>query len=620
MSRRGVPPLVAVRRAGLVLAAAVLASFAAPTAQAASVTASSGATPTTVAFAGGPAGAANVIPAHPAWASLGGSSWIGYRSAQDGPAGPYVYRATLTLPPGAQNGSIAITWYGDDCSSVSVNGAASGPCAGNFAAGGVQTVTRPAIVGANALRFDVTNGGGPTGLLYRAVATYDADTDLDGVVDPVDNCPAVPNAGQANLDGDAFGDACDDDIDGDFVLNANDAFPLDPARAATGTAGTGGDPDGDQVTVAKAEDALALEAGETRTATLSCPAGGIMSDATVRVDAVDQGTGTPASVQVLEQRSTAPGTFTFTIRNTASGRAQVKLTAVCLPAATSAGTPLVVGAPLATPPTSVGPGPQTARLSCANGQIAIAPGFVASSGVARLIGVAYVADQGAVGTPAQRYRTIELTWVGDPAPATVVGSVRCLSATLGSGAGSRALALSTRTGGIDAAPGQTASGQVVCADDAKGIVATYALAPGLLLTGFDPQPKTRVFQVFNPTGGGLHADLGLLCLGDRTGRAGTTTVLRSLRLRSAASLSRTGRAVLVTATCAQACTGRITLRAAGSSVVSARGVVIRAAKGTSRVVLRVLPGQAQRVRRARTAQVTLVTTAGTQVQTVTLRR
>ena len=45
------------------------------------------------------------------------------------------------------------------------------------------------------------------------------DQDGDGIFDANDNCILVPNPNQANLDGDAQGDACDLDIDGDGVYN-----------------------------------------------------------------------------------------------------------------------------------------------------------------------------------------------------------------------------------------------------------------------------------------------------------------------------------------------------------------------------------------------------------------
>jgi DNA/RNA endonuclease G (NUC1)/methionine-rich copper-binding protein CopC len=51
------------------------------------------------------------------------------------------------------------------------------------------------------------------------------DTDNDGVPDTADNCPFVSNANQANLDGDALGDACDPDDDNDGVLDAVDNCP-----------------------------------------------------------------------------------------------------------------------------------------------------------------------------------------------------------------------------------------------------------------------------------------------------------------------------------------------------------------------------------------------------------
>ena len=47
------------------------------------------------------------------------------------------------------------------------------------------------------------------------VSSADADADDDGVLDGVDNCPRVSNAGQQNADGDATGDACDLTPNGD---------------------------------------------------------------------------------------------------------------------------------------------------------------------------------------------------------------------------------------------------------------------------------------------------------------------------------------------------------------------------------------------------------------------
>jgi 6-phosphogluconolactonase (cycloisomerase 2 family) len=56
------------------------------------------------------------------------------------------------------------------------------------------------------------------------------DLDHDGIPDLIDNCPADSNSDQANTDADALGDACDDDDDGDGVPDAADDFPLDPHR------------------------------------------------------------------------------------------------------------------------------------------------------------------------------------------------------------------------------------------------------------------------------------------------------------------------------------------------------------------------------------------------------
>jgi hypothetical protein len=52
------------------------------------------------------------------------------------------------------------------------------------------------------------------------------DTDTDGHPDPLDNCPAVANAGQADYDFDRTGDVCDPDDDEDGEFDAVDNCPL----------------------------------------------------------------------------------------------------------------------------------------------------------------------------------------------------------------------------------------------------------------------------------------------------------------------------------------------------------------------------------------------------------
>lgn len=72
--------------------------------------------------------------------------------------------------------------------------------------------------------------------------------DLDGIQDNLDNCPKIPNPDQSDIDKDGLGkmvwvmfefhsvlkgtlstgDLCDDDIDGDGILNPKDNCPLVP--------------------------------------------------------------------------------------------------------------------------------------------------------------------------------------------------------------------------------------------------------------------------------------------------------------------------------------------------------------------------------------------------------
>lgn len=83
------------------------------------------------------------------------------------------------------------------------------------------------------------------------------DPDADGVHNEKDNCDQTANPDQTDTDGDATGDACDDDIDGDGLTNA--------AEATLGTDPKKTDSDGDGVADAKDNCTLAANNAQTNT-------------------------------------------------------------------------------------------------------------------------------------------------------------------------------------------------------------------------------------------------------------------------------------------------------------------------------------------------------------------
>jgi len=77
--------------------------------------------------------------------------------------------------------------------------------------------------------FADTNGVDIPAMDGDGTISIEPDADGDSVVDSRDNCPAVPNTGQADSDGDSAGDACDPcsanpDCDGDAFSDGIELF------------------------------------------------------------------------------------------------------------------------------------------------------------------------------------------------------------------------------------------------------------------------------------------------------------------------------------------------------------------------------------------------------------
>lgn len=77
---------------------------------------------------------------------------------------------------------------------------------------------------------EVEDVGGHIGVFtdtVNVVFPVSNDTDGDGIEDSLDNCPTIPNPDQSDIDNDGRGDLCDDDIDGDGIINGEDCAPED---------------------------------------------------------------------------------------------------------------------------------------------------------------------------------------------------------------------------------------------------------------------------------------------------------------------------------------------------------------------------------------------------------
>lgn len=75
------------------------------------------------------------------------------------------------------------------------------------------------------LDYETTN----VGLHSTSCVETTSDADGDGIDDDEDNCVSIANPNQEDLDQDGLGDVCDNDMDGDGVINAADCAPMDAA-------------------------------------------------------------------------------------------------------------------------------------------------------------------------------------------------------------------------------------------------------------------------------------------------------------------------------------------------------------------------------------------------------
>lgn len=401
-----------------------------------------------------------------------------------------------------------------------------------------------------------------------------------------------------------------------------------------------------QLDVTKVETHLSVPAASTTTATAQCPTGYLATDGSVRLDAVDQGTGSFASATVLESRAGADGTsWVGTVASTATGQLQGKVVVVCLSRATVSGQDpqhaVVVSDPVTTT-RSWTAGSHTAEVSCGAGRVAVAPGWVFTSGSGTVRAGERVGDGWRLA-------------VDVPEAAGLVLSVRCLAASLEvAGGHTHDLALAQLADTVDVPAGQVVRPQLTCADDAKGIVAGWSTGAGVVSLGNDPQPRTRVFGFVGGATGST-ASTGLLCLGGRTtGPLGIRDVVNTATATTStpdattaddtssatfrataatgvvvaprATVTRTGAAVRLPLRTERAGRLTVTVRAGETAAGVRRGEVVardrvRAGEGRTTVLVAATRGAVRALRTGRLERVVVVVRGrdGRTVQDVRLR-
>lgn len=303
-------------------------------------------------------------------------------------------------------------------------------------------------------------------------------------------------------------------------LAPGESVSLEIVATVNPTAGAGRSVDPQShhwLTPYKSEQQIDLEPGQTRTVTVDCVDGGIVTDGSVRIDHVDQDTGDTSDVHVLYAGSPTTSTWKAIVRNDATGRAQAKAFVACLPAETGVadsqvGTgnshthELLADPDLVTDTRALPAGTTSMTVTCATeGTFPIAPTYALSGGEAWLVGSEPVGG-----------RTWEFTFlVDDPTTATV--GVRCLHLTTSAVQGhTHDLQYTIETATATVPAGANVERQLHCPDDAKGMVSGWNAPPGVNVLGNDPRLKTRAFRFESTSSTDQQVTMWLVCFKDRT--------------------------------------------------------------------------------------------------------
>lgn len=259
----------------------------------------------------------------------------------------------------------------------------------------------------------------------------------------------------------------------------------------------------------------------------SCDSGDYALDAMSRVDSVDNNALT--GIRVAEMRGDAadPATYHFHFTKSVPGQAQLKVFLTCL-----GGTTAPDGhqhawtissqrtADFGPSGPGVGYGWQPSGQACAVGEIAVAPGFVFTSGSGRVVG-----SRAPLSSEFDPHRNWSFAFYLD-APSTWTTSMRCLSltSTVASGHAHKIQVTYIENQHDTIAPGETKEVRVNCSDQSKGMIAGVdtdgASAPYDWFLGMDPRIKQRAFRFFNSGPAPIDVYTGLTCFNDRTTKAG----------------------------------------------------------------------------------------------------